>query len=591
MPGFSRIVGYINGLAELRPQSYNSERSSTCHDIGFQLFTKEDSEVLNLHPDGCSSANAKVLVNINLKPCPPGFNVTVSGDDCECEQKLKDLVESLDGAVASCDIETGLIRRPSNSMWMKPILDEFNHTYRGLVWYKFCPSIFCKQENNSSPTWLNFSSLDTDNQCAKHRTGIVCGACKENNSLTLSSFHCEVCENKYISLLLFFAFAGVGLIAILLTLHITVAAGTINGLVLYANVVHICRDIFFLHDKTNPLSVFIAWVNLDFGVPTCFYDGLDAYAYVWLQYAFPFYLWLLMGLIIVTSKYSIRVGRLFGSNPVAVLATVILMSYSKILQTTVAALSYRILVYPDGMKRVWRWDPTLPFLEGKHIFLAIAAICVIIFLLVPYVVLLIFGYRLQAFSGKRGLFWFNKFTPLLDAYYAPFRKTTRFWTGFLLLIRVGLFLSFTISGLNTSDGTLIAVSSLFTTIAIIPWLSSRIYEKLYADMLEASFILNICILSIASYHIRNEHGSQVVVTDVSVGIAFVEFVGIVTFHAYLRVKNKKIVERIRNLKCLGCMKDTLMKLQRNASSNEVKMEPVSTNSFVSFREPLLDDDS
>ena len=41
-----------------------------------------------------------------------------------------------------------------------------------------------------------------------------------------------------------FVVAGVALIALLLALHMTVAAGTLNGLILYANIVNVHRDIF-----------------------------------------------------------------------------------------------------------------------------------------------------------------------------------------------------------------------------------------------------------------------------------------------------------------------------------------------------------
>ena len=45
---------------------------------------------------------------------------------------------------------------------------------------------------------------------------------------------------------------------------------------------------------------------------------------------------LIVGLIIITSNYSSRVGRVFGSNPVAVLATLFLLSYAKFLRTIIA---------------------------------------------------------------------------------------------------------------------------------------------------------------------------------------------------------------------------------------------------------------
>ena len=51
-------------------------------------------------------------------------------------------------------------------------------------------------------------------------------------------------------------------------------------------------------------SVFIAWLNLDFGIETCLYYGLDAYSKTWLQFVFPVYIWVIVGLIIFVSHYS-----------------------------------------------------------------------------------------------------------------------------------------------------------------------------------------------------------------------------------------------------------------------------------------------
>ena len=70
----------------------------------------------------------------------------------------------------------------------------------------------------------------------------------------------------------------------------SIAAGTFSGLVFYSNIVGVNRTIFLPVRSTNALSVFIAWLNLDFGIETCFYDGMDAYSKIWLQFAFPVYI-------------------------------------------------------------------------------------------------------------------------------------------------------------------------------------------------------------------------------------------------------------------------------------------------------------
>ena len=97
---------------------------------------------------------------------------------------------------------------------------------------------------------------------------------------------------------------------------LTVATGMLSGLVFYANIVGDNRTIFLPVESTDPLSVFIAWLNLDFGIETCFYDGMDAYSKTWLQFVFPVYLWVLVGLMILVSHFSQRFANLLGNNPV-----------------------------------------------------------------------------------------------------------------------------------------------------------------------------------------------------------------------------------------------------------------------------------
>lgn len=576
--GVRAYIDDNDGSSILDPQSH-IVNETRCTDVEFRVFTEENDnmEELIMFPDGpCGNiANTRTLVNVTLEACPPGFDLD-GGKYCKCEKRLLMAIEN----ESRCNIDTGLIQKPSGS-WIQPVWDLSKSQYLGFIWSPNCRVLYCRPEAENDPILLNFSNPDADNQCSENRTGILCGKCKQNHSLTLSSFQCTECNNKFISLLLFFAFAGVALIAVLLALQMTVAAGTLNGLILYANVINICRDLFFPPNEAsvNPLTLFIAWLNLDLGIPTCFYDGLDYYSYSWLEFAFPLYLWFLIGAIIVSCRFSTKIGKLFGSNPVAVLATVILMSYTKLLQTAVEILSYKELEYPDGRRvKVWYGDPNIPFLQGGHIVLSIAAIFVVVFLLLPYIFLIMFGYRLQACSGRKGFLWFNNFKPLLDAYYAPYKKETRYWTGFLLLIRAILFLSFVV--ITSNEVNLVAVTSLFAAIAIIPWLSSRIYEKLYVDVLEASFILNLCILTSVTYHTQAIEGNQITITYASTGIAFAEFIGIVIFHICCRLKVTKFLLNLKHTKWIP---------KKISENNAIEMDNQTTNTVVELREPLLED--
>ena len=52
------------------------------------------------------------------------------------------------------------------------------------------------------------------------------------------------------------------------------------------------------------------------------------------------------------------------------------------------------------------------------------------------------------------------------------------------------------------------------------------------------FILNLGILAAATHHVKLSGGSQAAVAYTSVGIAFLSFLGIVTYHIYMRIKSK-----------------------------------------------------
>ena len=178
---------------------------------------------------------------------------------------------------------------------------------------------------------------------------------------------------------------------------------------------------------------------------------MDAYTKAWLQFVFPFYVWALVGMIIVGSHYSGRVAKAFGNNPIAVLATLFLLSYAKILRSVIAALSHTSLEYPNNTKiAVWLHNGNLTYLSSKHTPLFIAAMVCMIFLFLPYTSLLIIGQFLQAKSSLRIFSWISspKVKPLLDAYHAPYADKHRYWTGLLLLVRLILYLVSAVNALG-----------------------------------------------------------------------------------------------------------------------------------------------
>ena len=281
---------------------------------------------------------------------------------------------------------------------------------------------------------------------------------------------------------------------LLIVLNLTVSVGTINGLIFYANIVRANHATFFPPNTTNSfLSWFIAWINLDLGIETCFYNGLDAYVKTWLQFVFPLYIWFLVITIIVLSHYFTLAARLSGRNAVPVLATLFLLSYAKLLRIIITVFQSTELEYPDNtVRKVWFYDGNVDYLKGKHIPLFIATLLLLLISL-PYTLILIFIQHLQHWSSYRVLFWVKRLKPLFDAYTGPYKDKHRYWTGLLLLVRIVLFLIFSMNIRGNANINLLAIIVTVLLLLMHVVLVGSVYKKWHLNVIEYSFILNLVL--------------------------------------------------------------------------------------------------
>ena len=222
-----------------------------------------------------------VILNVSVECCPPGFNLTkIPPYFCYCHYKL------VEKGVSVCVIanHTGLVYR-SGTTWISAI-DNHNES-NSFVFNQYCPYDYCSPDN------ISIDLRSPDSQCAHNHSGVLCGGCKDNHSLALGSSRCLPCNNHNISLLTVFILAGIILVLFIKALDLTVARGTINGLIFFANIVWTNKSILFPTPEPSLfvfhiLQTFIAWLNLDLGIETCFFDGLDAYWKTWIQFYFQF---------------------------------------------------------------------------------------------------------------------------------------------------------------------------------------------------------------------------------------------------------------------------------------------------------------
>ena len=554
--------------------------AQSCASLTYTIFA-DASMTVNLSLEAISAAFTgclgfvKPVVVIDLQECPPGFSLTNDSGKylCDCSSIL-----SKHGI--SCNITNNTIHRIP-PVWIAATTLQGRKS--GFFFHRHCPFNYCIHRSIS----INISN--PDEQCALNRSGVLCGACKPGLSLALGTSQCLKCSNRTLALLIAFAVAGLALVVLLFVCNLTVTEGTINGLIFYANIVWVNNSLLFPSAAPNILTVFLAWLNLDLGIQTCFYNGMDSYAKVWMQFLFPLYIWFLVAAIIYFSHRYLRVARLVGNNAVKVLATLFLLSFTKLLQTIIAALSTTsLLAYPNGSKKwLWLYDGNTEYLKGKLIPLFVAAL-LFVMLSFLYVLLLLFIQCIRKGNWRR-LSCVANLLPLFDAYTAPYKFKFQFWTGFLLLTRSGLFFIFALNFSNQPGLNLMATAIVSFLVLLLSWSLGGVYKSKALQILESSFLLNLSVTSIATLYTLLQDGNQEAVIYTSVAIVLTEFIGIIIYHLLAFTSFGKIVVRVvlSRLQNLSSPKLTETSVFESSSvSHEEEHRPL-VNAAHQYREPLF----
>ena len=498
--------------------------------------TEIQKSISDYAEDGCIDTNlltTPVYFNITLLKCPKGF--TLRDQQCHCFPVL-----------VNNDFNCYLLNNKGYLKWSGSIwVGDTEHNNK--IWFsKYCPLSYC----NTSLKTVELGN-DPDAQCAFNRAGLLCGGCKENYSLAIGSSRCIKCSsNSYLALFIVFAAAGLLLVIFIFSLNLTISQGLINGLVFYANIVWDYKIMLTYSSQPKtimlPFRIFIAWLNLDFGVETCLVVGLTAFWKTWLQFIFPLYIWGIAGVIIIVCRYSTRLTNFIGDRAVPLLATLFYLSYMKLLRTVVSAFSLRVLTsYPSGSTMsVWYLDGNLPYFKPPHVYLFVASLAASVFFCIPFTLFLLSVRWLRKISHLRPLRWINKFTPIYDACFAPLHENHHQLFGVLLLIRAMLLivisLTFDLSNPRMTNLLILFIITVLLLLYVI--FSKRVFKSYVVKIFESVSILNLCLLSVlAMYAPHNE----IIITEVSIGVSVFQFFVIILVSII-----KAYCKTINNWKCL-----------------------------------------
>ena len=536
------------GKGQLSQKSYEE-----CTTLNFTVFSPHEVETLIMYAEGpCKDADiSRMTVPISFLPCtcPIGFQPAmkeISNCICECHLEIRqyDLI---------CNYSTRSLIK-TQGFWINYVNQSHDVSQPGFIYYSFCPYDYCLPVGE--PVSISFEILNgADTQCAFNRSGTLCGACQPILSLSLGSSLCLLCPSQWPLLTVFITLgsllAGIILIAILLMLNLTVAVGTLNGLIFYANIIAANKGTYLLFQKPNFCTVLIAWFNLEFGFDTCYFEGMDMYAKTWIHMAFPVYIILLVAFAIFVCEHSSSFARIIGKgNPVATLATLILLAFTRFLQTIITIFSFAILQYPDNTKQiVWLPDASIQYLRGKHIALFLVAIGIIAFGLLY--IFLLFSWQWLLRAPNRRIFSWTQNTRIqsfMDAHLVPHTDGCRFWTGSFLLARVLLYL---LSAVNVSGDPrvdLLAVSVVVTVLIFMKGLIRiKIYKSFLNELLEMMCYGNLILFTSASYFSLGMPERQKKVAYISISFMFAKLLFVFLYHIVYYTRAVKYTKLVYNV--------------------------------------------
>ena len=517
-------------ISYLKQDQYFQNVSAECSNLTFNVYSLKNTEVLSInlegHCKGGSNSDA-LLVNINFTECtcPVGFyafnQLRVPECRCECDPKILSLQ-------IECNSST-VIKR--SRYWIA------YDNCTGFLLHPFCPYDFCYPPDTVISIDLEFPK-GSDAQCNFNHSGLLCGQCKSGYSLSLSSSRCVQCPeiNWPWALLIVTVnlIAGFVLVILILVLNLSVSIGTLNGLIFYANILAADTSLFLSFSKPNFQTIFVAWLNLDLGFDVCYFKGMDAYSKAWLNISFPIYVIFVLILIILISKYSSRFGNFIGRwNPVSTLATLLLLSYTKLLRVIITALSFTTVTYPTGkQKLVWLQDASVKYFGLKHFPLSLVAIA-IIFVGFVYTILLFFWQWILRLPNRRIFKWARntRLNLFIEANLAPYKAKYRYWFGLLLLVRMALYLGIATEKSRESVTVVLAIGLIAASILLLrTFLGNNVYRNRSIGYINSSFFYNLLALSLARLYCLNSSPCRKRSSIISIGLAFILFVIILSYH-------------------------------------------------------------
>ena len=507
----------------------------TIHTNDCSTLDKHDGALLFTIPE----LRGSTVLDVKLKSCPPGFKLDNKKGSCVCSHVLSPKFLGIVGYTPNCSINTKTFNRPTETSWVGSV--KHNKTSLFLL-SLHCPYGYCNSDYNLSIFYYRsdgtFEIMSKDFStksllCDKNREGILCSNCSTvngiNYSVVFGSRECRQCSNWWLWTLILYAAAGPLLIYLLYVLKLTLTTGTFNGIIFYVQVASIgLLDILSIKDmqcswgtyfSTEVSVFFLSTLNLNLGFPLCFYNGMSELRKAGFSLLFPLYLLIIVVVLIILSRFSIRISNSIAHYSVQILVTVVHLSFTKLL-LTIGDIFTPVQLYCSTMKQatnVWFYNGYVKYGKGEHLVLMIITSVIVGVFLIPYMSIILTGRLLMKSNKIR-----EYLRPIYEAIHAPYKYNKQYWFTARQLLLIFLYILYTTyRGRDLLLPFSIALPIYFLFVTVQAHL--RPFKNKIINLLDLSVMINYGIIVCTNWYFINE--DQYCIS----GILNITFVYIVMF--------------------------------------------------------------
>ena len=557
-------------------QNIQSVHEGTCTELEYTLFIAGISSPVFLE---LAILGKMPSLNIELQfmKCPIGFVHQNDKYMCNCHPFL------LSNKISNnCDINTNLISLTQSNSWLGQVYID-NNTDRvvpaitpnknnTLGYAPVCPTGYCKEGI------MEIDISDHDSLCYGHRTGVLCGGCVEGHSLALGTFKCKQCSSHESWILIIFAVVSVLCVVALFALRLTISNGLLGSIIFYANV----NAVIFQYGVTTGwhskiVHAFLAALNYTINFNVCLTNHLTAILKTSLFFIFPAFLWFIVLIIVIISKYSTRISNLTAHSSIQILATLFYFSFAKLLLTSIDIFTPVVIHTPHGQYIVWFTDGNIPYWrDNGHLALCGVAFLTMFFLLLPFLLFTTFGSLILRCRFLRRFLLYVR--PFVDAYQGPYRNHWKCWFGVRVWLLVYMYGCF--AGLRGQRPVLMLLLQLLPLLFFtLLQTYFKPYRNTLVNLVDLSILLNLILVFIIKLFFIsiNEEAQSWPYLEALITVVMLTFFAIVGYHV------KKLAGRMRA--CQQCQTTVVF---QQISVDKTEYEPLDGDS-AQLRESLLED--